>query len=155
LPVEPWLHPVTDPMEIVKTGTVAVLVPLAVFSANWIHRSQMGYAQTAAADLILTIVIFDIAVVVASEEFEPFIRAQSLLPMIRYWHFSAGFASGLVWAGIIRWGEPVVARYYETKLTYRKSEFPLAVFLVCWMAVLALIAIHVGFFAINLGGGHD
>jgi hypothetical protein len=146
------LRPVTEPMEIAKVAIVAVLIPLAVFTANWIHRSHKGYAQTAAADFILAIVIFDLAVIVASQDFEPFLRSPVLRPVIVYWHFVAAFLSGLLWAGIVRWGEPAMARFYEMKIVYQRTSFPVGTFLTCWMGVLGLVAIHVAFFAIKQGG---
>jgi hypothetical protein len=141
-------------MEIAKTATVAVFVPLAVFSANWAWRSHHGYAQTAAADFIVAIGVFDLAVMVASEDFEPFLRSQTLRPFIIYWHFLAAFASALVWLGIVKWGEPVLARYYEGRGYHRRDDFPLVAFLICWFAVFCLIMTHVTFFALKVGVPH-
>jgi hypothetical protein len=146
---------VVEPTEIVKTATVAIGVPLAVFTANWVHRSRQSYAQTAAADFILAIGVFDLAVMIASQDFEPFLRSQSLRPLVVYWHFIAGFASALVWLGIVKWGEPVLARYYEGRRAYYRTEdFPFAVFFICWFAVFFLIMAHVTFFALKVGGNH-
>jgi len=141
-------------VEIAKMATAAVAVPLAVFSANWIHRSQMGYSQTAAADFILAIVIFDAVVVLTAHDFEPFLRSPELRPVMAYWHFVAGVISGLVWAGIIRFGEPKLALYYELKHSPLRPRFPGFTFLFCWTSILALIALHIGFFLIKSGDIH-
>jgi len=140
-----------DLPEIAKTGTVAVLVPLIVFTGNWIHRSHKGYAQTAAADFILAIVIFDLAVIVASQDFEPFLLSHSLKSFLVPWHVFAAFMSCLLWAGIVRFGEPAISRYYEIKSGYFTPTFPLVSFTLCWFGVLVLVAIHVAFFTIRQG----
>jgi hypothetical protein len=139
----------TEFAEVVKVATVAVIVPLAVFSANWIHRSRMGYSQTAAADFLLAIIIFDAVVVLTAQDFEPFLRSPQLRPVMAYWHFIAAFLSGLAWAGIVKFGEPALASYYKLRDTPLRTTFPGFTFLWCWMAILALIALHVGFFAIK------
>jgi hypothetical protein len=141
-------------VEVVKIATVAVVVPLAVFSANWIHRSQMGYSQTAAADFILAVIIFDIVVVLTAQDFEPFLRSPELRPVMAYWHFVAGVISGLVWASIVRFGEPILASYYELKGSPLRPSFPGITFLLCWMSILVLIALHVGFYLIKKGDAH-
>jgi hypothetical protein len=140
--------------EIAKIGTLSVLVPLAAFSANWVHRSQKGYAQTSAADFLIAVFIFDSTVVLASGDFEPFIRAPELRPLITYWHFVIAFISGLFWVGIIRWGEPALAAYYQHKRPRNPPSFPILSFLICWMAVLVLVTLHVAFFVITRGGTH-
>lgn len=137
--------------EIFKVTTVAVLVPLAVFSANWIHRSRMGYSQTASADFVLAVIIFDVVVVLTSQEFEPFLRSPELRPIIGYWHFTIAFIAGLIWAGILKFGEPPLAAYYEGVGARKKGSFPAVTFVFCWMAILILIALHVGFFVIQKG----
>lgn len=136
-----------DFAELAKVGTVAIIVPLAVFSANWIHRSNKGYSQTAAADFILAVLIFDCTVVIIAHEFEPFIRAPELRPFVVYWHVAIAFISGLIWAGIVTWGEPALAKYYEAKR--HRPSFPAATFLICWMSVLMLITAHVAFFVVT------
>jgi hypothetical protein len=141
---------VTSSLEIAKTAILAVGVPLAVFSGNWIYRSHKGYSQTAAADFLLGVFIFDICVVLASGDFEPFLRSEELRPVIAYWTFAIGSVSGLAWSGIIRWGEPRLAQYHE----HQQSRFPIYTFLGCWMAVLASVALHIAFFMIKLGGDH-
>jgi hypothetical protein len=143
-----------DSIELAKMVIVGVFIPLGFFAGNWYLRAEKGYAQTAAADLIVAIVIFDAVVTVASQDFEPFLRAPVLVPLIRYWHFFIALVAGSLWVAITKWGEPAVARYYEAKTSYYKTSFPFGTFLACWMGVLALIAIHVGFFVIKQGGQH-
>jgi hypothetical protein len=137
-------------LEVFKLFTLAVLIPLAVFTANWIWRFDKGYSQTSAADFILCILIFDITAVVASKDFEPFVRSTELVPLITYWHFAAGFVSGLVWWGITKWGEPQLERHY-----FENAQFPIVSFSTCWISVLILIACHIGFFTVAHVGGNN
>jgi hypothetical protein len=135
-------------MELVKLLTLAVVVPLVVFMANWAWRFEKGYSQTAAADFILAMLIFDISAVLASKDFVPFMRAPSLIPLITYWHFLVACLSCSAWWGIAKWGEPVLEGYYDRKAGSGK-RFPFGPFFLCWFAVLTLVALHVGFFAIG------
>ena len=142
-------------IEIVKLFTLAVVIPLAVFSANWIWRCNKGYSQTAAADFILGMLIFDTTAVVAGTDFAPFMRSTELVPLITYWHFTVGFVSALVWWAITRWGEPILeAHYLGVPGVMLRRRFPIWCFLGCWVSVLILIAVHIGFFAAKHGGRH-
>jgi hypothetical protein len=137
--------------EIFKVIVPTVVVPMAVFGVNWTYRANRGYAQTAASDFILAVLIFDGGVVAVSQEFEPFIRHPELRHIIVYWHMTIAVIGGAIWWCILKWGEPVVAEYYETKRN--RPRFPFFTLAFCWMAVFALVAAHVGFFVLK-GNGH-
>lgn len=134
-------------VEIVKAVTLTVGAPIAVFSANWAYRAKHGYSQSAAADFILAILIFDITVVLAAHDFEPFLRSRQLLPIIQYWHFLIGFLSCLIWLMIGKWGEPRLASYYDEG---KPGNFPFITFSLCWMSIFALIAAHMLFFLLKV-----
>lgn len=138
----------------VKVATLAVIVPLAVFIANWVHRSRKGYSQTAAADFLLGVFIFDASVILATDEFRPFLQSAQLRGMIAYWHFDIGFVAGLLWLAILRFGEPVIENYYRNKAEHSLMSFPFFTFIACWLPVLIIIAFHVGFFAYRIEVGH-
>ncbi len=140
----------TISLEVAKTATLAVMVPLAVFTANWVHRSNKGYPQTAAADFLLGVLIFDATVILATDDFKPFLRSEELREMIAYWHFIIAFVAGLIWVGIVRWAEPMFAAYYEKESITARRKFPIFTFITCWFSVLILIAFHVGFFALKI-----
>lgn len=137
-------------LAVAKAATLGVVVPLSVFTANWVHRSNKGYPQTAAADFLLGVLIFDASVVLATSDFSPFVQSGYLREMIGYWHFVIAFISGLVWLAIVKWGEPVFERYYGTAKEAGRRRFPIFTFLACWFPVLVLVAAHVGFFALKV-----
>jgi hypothetical protein len=118
-------------------------------------RTEKGCAQTASADFILGMLIFDTSAVVASNDFVPFMRAPELIPLITYWHFSIGFTSCLVWWCITRWGEPILAAYYQApRNIIARRQFPIISFAICWMSVFVLVALHIGFFVVKGGSPH-
>jgi hypothetical protein len=138
----------SDYSDFFRMAVPAIIIPLGVFSANWIYRNNKEYAQTAAADFILAVVIFDGSVVAASNEFEPFIHNSILRSLVVDWHIAIAIVGGLLWAGVLKWGEPVIAQYYESP-PYSRDNFPIFTYVLCWMSVLALVTAHVTFFVIN------
>jgi hypothetical protein len=133
-------------VEVFRVGVPAVVVPLAVFSANWAYRHRNGYAQTAAADFILAVLIFDGGVVAASEAVEPLVRNVDLRTIIVGYHMSIAVLGGLVWWAIVTWAEPALARYYEAG---KEVHFPFVPMVLCWIAVFILVSLHMGFFFIR------
>jgi hypothetical protein len=129
--------------ELMRVGVPAVIVPAAVFGGNWAIRFRSDYAQTAAADFVLAILVFDAAVFTSSKEFESFVHNTDLRQIIFYWHFCIAILGALLWWLIATFAEPVVSAYYS------RRNNPLAfagTLILCWMAVFFLIALHVGFF---------
>jgi len=142
-----------SPVEIVKVLTLALVVPLSVFAANWIYRGRKEYNQTAAADLILALIIFDATVGLSAKDFEGFVRTPELLPLLNYCAYGAAVVAGLMWCAIGAWGEPALARYYRERGWQRHRRFPYGTFLLCWMGIFILIASHTAFFVIKSGSG--
>ena len=138
-------------VEAFRVGVPSVVVPLTIFGINWAFRERNGYAQTAAADFILAVLIFDGVAVVAAKEFEPFINNPELQSIVGYWHMTIAALGALLLYFILKWGEPRVARYYQAKR--QRPRFPIFTMMFCWAAVFALISAHIGFFVIR-GLGH-
>jgi hypothetical protein len=133
-------------IEVFRVGIPAVVVPLLVFSANWTYRHRKGYDQTAAADFILAVLVFDGGVVAASEAMEPFVRNVDLRTIIVGYHmFTAAIACGVWWV-IVTWAEPASAEYYETDGGAYLRIVPIAL---SWMAVFILVSLHMGFYFIR------
>lgn len=57
---------------------VALGVPLIVVVANSLIRLMKGLAQSAPADLVLALTVFNFAVVVQSQDFQKFIRVEAI-----------------------------------------------------------------------------
>jgi hypothetical protein len=139
-------------VEAFRVGVPAIVVPLGVFAANWAFRHRNGYAQTAAADLILAVLIFDGGAVAASEALEPFVRNADLRSIMVGFHMSIAVIGGFIWWAILTWGEPAVTEYYEAS---GLGRFPFVSFALCWMGVFFLICAHVLFYFIQgTGVGH-
>jgi hypothetical protein len=138
-------------IELSKLLVLAILVPATVFGFNWWIRRREQYAQTAAADFILAMLIFDAAAVIASKDFEPMLRSPELAEVISYWHCFIGVLCGLAWLGIVNWGEPALEHYYRHRGT---SRFPIGKFSLCWFSIFLLVALHIGFFTVKHGPSH-
>ena len=142
----------SDLPELARLVTATVVIPIGVFGANWFHRAQNGYTQTAAADFLLAVLIFDAALVITAKEFEPFVRNPELRTITQYWHVGAFVVSGAIWMSIVRWGEPALAAYYRYVRPHSRPAFPWIAFALCWVAIIVLIVFHVRFFVANVGG---
>jgi len=51
----------------------AIVIPLLVIGANAFARIAWGRPQSAAADVVLTLVVFDFTVIINSDEFKRFV----------------------------------------------------------------------------------
>lgn len=142
----------SDLVEMAKIATTTVVVPLGVFGANWMIRYRFKYTQTAAPDFLLAVLIFDAALVLAFKEFEPFVRSPQLRTLVPYWHTCAFVISGTVWLSIVHWGEPRLARFYESRRARPPKPFPIYTLILCWAAIAALMVLHIGFFVISGAG---
>ena len=133
-------------LPLLQIGVPAVVIPIAVFVGNWALRYREGYEQTAAADFILAVLIFDGAVVTTSTDFAPFVQDPDLQPIIFYWHIIMGFICCGLWWLITMFGEPVLADYYSKRSVYPQQWFPFLPIVLCWIGVFILLSMHVGFF---------
>jgi hypothetical protein len=145
---------VSDLVEIAKLGTATVVIPISVFSFNWWLRSHKGYAQSAAADFLLAVLIFDAALVVTAKDFEPFVRSAQLRPIVVYWHVVAFVLTAGLWALILENGEAALVKYYEVRRPRDRGPFPWGPFILSWMGVAIMLAFHIGFFVARLGEAH-
>jgi hypothetical protein len=136
-----------DIVELFKVGVPAVIIPLAVFGANWAYRHHSEYNQTAASDFIMAVLIFDGTVVSAAKEFEPFIQHPELRLMAANWHITVAVLGGILWWLIVTFAEPVVAAHYSTRRN--RPPFPFRTLLNCWVGVFILISVHVSFFVLR------
>jgi hypothetical protein len=75
-----------DIVDFVRVIVPSVVIPAAVFGGNWAIRHKLHYTQTAAADFILAVLIFDGTVVTTTTEFEPFIRNQEFRQIAVHLH---------------------------------------------------------------------
>jgi hypothetical protein len=137
-------------VELMRVGVPTVVVPAAVFGGNWAIRFRSDYAQTAAADFVLGILVFDAVVFTSAKEFEPFVHNIDLQQIVFYWHFCVAVAGAGLWWLIVTFGEPRVEDYYRTG---RHPAVFFGTLMLCWMMVFFLVALHVGFF-IWSGGQH-
>jgi hypothetical protein len=135
-------------VDLFRMAVPAIIIPIAVFVANWIYRSNKKYSKTAAGDFILAVLIFDGGAVTSSDQFQPFIKDPLLRTIVIDWHVCAAIVGGLLWAAILKWGEPRVANYYKVDPPWRQ-DFPFIAFSLCWMGVLILVAAQVSFFVIK------
>lgn len=121
-----------------------VVIPLFVFAANWAWRHKAGYTQTASADFLLALLIFDGAVISAAEVFAPFVRTPELRDVVINWHIFVAAVTALCWYLVVRFGEPA----YESRRIAGESGAPLVG---CWSGALLVIALHIGFFVSDGG----
>jgi hypothetical protein len=131
--------------EMVRVIVPAVIIPAAVFGANWAFRYKEQYTQTAASDFLLAVLIFDGAVVTTAKDFVPFIHDPELKQIVVHWHVVLAIAAIGIWWLIVRFGEPVVASYYERGTPNTAAFF--GTLWICWAAVFVLVSVHIGFFA--------
>jgi hypothetical protein len=134
-------------IEIFKFLVPTLFVPLGVFAGNWALRYKSGYAQTAASDFLLAVIIFDFVAVITASDIEPFVRAPELRTIVVQWHVFILLISCFLWWLIATFGEPKLAHYYERE---KIPEWPIVTFSLCWMGVLALMCLHIGFFLMNV-----
>jgi hypothetical protein len=132
-----------------QTFVPAVLVPVASFIGNGAYRYAKGYQQTAAADFLIAVVVFDAAVISATDAFKPFVRDPELRTVIVNWHLAMVVLSALFWMGILAWLEPSLEGYYEESKIPIDVSFPVLHFLAAWVLVLMDVALHIGFFVMN------
>lgn len=131
-----------------QTFVPAVLVPVASFIGNGAYRHAKGYQQTAAADFLIAVVVFDAAVISATDAFKPFVRDPELRTVIVNWHMAMVVVSAICWMAILAWLEPSLEGYYaERKII--DITFPVLPFMAAWALVLMVVAVHVGFFLMN------
>ncbi|MGO9173566.1 MAG: hypothetical protein ACLP7P_16610 [Rhodomicrobium sp.] len=143
----------SDFVEFLKVMVPAVFLPLGAFIANWLYRGKFDYNQTAAADFLLAVMLFDASVVATSGEFEPFVKNEQLRSAVIIWHIFLGIIGGLTWLLITRWGEPKLVYYYESRRKRPpRPEFPWYAYIICWSIAFILVVAHVTFFV--FGGGH-
>jgi hypothetical protein len=134
----------TDLVEAFRIVVPAVVVPVGVFAGNWAIRYKSEYAQTAASDFLLAVLIFDIVAVMTAKDFEPFVRTPELRQILIHWHIFIGFVGATFWWLIATFGEPKVAAYYSARRN--RPKLPIVTLLLCWSAVFVLISLHIGFF---------
>ena len=90
-----------------------ILIPILVFGSNWALRYRQGYNQTAAADFLLALMVFDGAVISTSDVFQPFVANPQLRGLVVNWHmFMGALCIGLWWL-IVHFGEPKLETYYK------------------------------------------
>lgn len=143
----------SDLAELAKLGTATVIIPIGVFAFNWWVRFEKGYVQSAAPDFLLAVLIFDAALVVTAKDFEPFIRSAELRSIVVYWHVLAFLITGGLWAAILGTGEAALVKHYRRARD--RGPFPWKPFILSWMAVVVLLAFHIGFFVVGVGEAHD
>jgi hypothetical protein len=136
-------------IEAFKFLVPSVIVPLGVFGANWAVRYKSGYAQTAASDFLLAVIIFDLVAITTAKDVEPFVQAPELREIIVQWHVAIFLIGALFWWLIAQFGEPKMAAYYAARRN--KPNWPMAIFSLCWIAVFALMSLHIGFFFMKVG----
>jgi hypothetical protein len=132
-------------VEMVRVIVPAVVIPAAVFAGNWAFRYREQYTQTAASDFLLAVLIFDGAVVTTAKDFEPFIHDPELRQIVIHWHVVLGIIVVGTWWLIIRFGEPIVADYYDRGTPGTVTFF--GTLAICWAAVFMLVSVHIGFFS--------
>lgn len=76
---------------------VALLIPLIVVAGNGFVRWLFGSPQSAAADLILAMMVFDATVSIQSHDFSPFVTAEFLKSNLAAIYMSLLFVSFFVW----------------------------------------------------------
>ena len=133
-------------LSLLQIGMPAVIIPTAVFVGNWALRYREGYEQTAAADFILAVLIFDGAVVSTSKDFAPFVQDPTLQQITFYWHILMAFGCCFLWWLVTTFGEPRLAEYYATKSVYTQEWFPFVPVMLCWVGVFILLSLHILFF---------
>jgi drug/metabolite transporter (DMT)-like permease len=138
-----------DLPELVRIIVPAVIIPIGVFAGNWAIRYRSEYAQTAASDFLLAVIIFDGAVIAAAKDFEPFVHHPELRQIALQAHIVFGFVSAAIWWLIATFAEPLVASYYSRRRDRPTTPKFAVTLMICWMAVFILICAHVGFFIVQ------
>lgn len=126
----------------------AIVVPLGAFILNWAMRNRNGYPQTAAADLLLALMIFDGTVITASEAFAPYVNDAEMRAVIVPAHFAWGALAFTIWWAVMAWGEPALANYYRLRNPATNLNFPYLQFGSSWTALMVVYGIHIGFFLV-------
>ena len=122
----------------------AVVIPVFLFLANMAWRNQFQYPLTAAADLILAIIAYDLTVLFAPDVLHSLITNPNLSPYISPLH-GLGFVLGcLFWYFAVHLTEPSLENYYSTPL--QQQPFPLITFLTSWTGAAWLVGMHILFF---------
>jgi hypothetical protein len=132
--------------DFIRLVVPTVVIPLAVFSGNWIIRHRFECAQSAAGDFILGVLVFDGCVVSGSETFAPFVRNVELRAAVTNVHIAL-FVLGLVaWALIVRYGEPHVIAANEAGGFNLTSSVAMVC---CWVGAFALVAVHIAYYVVR------
>ena len=76
---------------------VALLIPLIVVAGNGFVRWLFGSPQSAAADLILAMMVFDATVSIQSHDFSPFVTTEFLKSNLAAIYMGLLFVSFFVW----------------------------------------------------------
>lgn len=139
----------SDFPEFMRIIVPTVVIPIGVFAGNWAIRFRSNYAQTAASDFLLAILIFDGAVVTTAKDFEPFIRNPELKQIVLQWHVCLAFAGMAVWWLIATFAEPLVESYYSSRFNKTGSLTFVVTLMICWVAVFMLVSAHIGFFVVD------
>lgn len=136
-------------MEYIGLLVGAIGVPVCAVVANIAIRHIGKVPITAGADLILFLLTFDGAVLIAHENFQPLVVSNSFRNQLNAIFVMLTFLGFATWVVNIGYFERKLIDAYDGR-NHRYSDFPLVWFICSWAIVVLLIAAHVLTFTLNI-----
>jgi phosphate/sulfate permease len=105
---------------------VALFLPIMVVTGNGIARWLFGLPHSAASDLILAIVVLDVAVAANAHEFSQFVKWPSFQPHLVAIYSSLIIANLMFWSiAVFKIERELFERYNKQRRRYNKSPVTL------------------------------
>lgn len=127
-----------------------VVVPLAVFFINILVRSKFFVPQSAGADFILLLLVFDSTVILNPISFKSIVKYQPFQQDIVAIHLGLLLIGLLLWLGIVTIAETDIAKkYLLNHFRQQNHNFPFFRWLFSWIIGMTLLGGHIIFFIYN------
>ena len=120
-----------------------VVVPSAAFASNFVLRRERRISQSAAADLVLLLIVFDFNVLLAADEFRKIMIHSELRNHIEEIHVGFLALGIFVWILSVTSLEKRIAQSFNHSTGEYNGGFPLFVWMVAWFLAVSLAASHV------------
>lgn len=123
-----------------------IIVPTSAFVANAVLRYGRGVAQSAAADLLLLLIVFDATVIISSEEFKPLVASPELRTGIIAVHVGLLFIGLIAWISSVTLVERRIGSAFDYKTRKYVPGFPIICWIGSWVIAATLVGAHVTVF---------
>jgi len=122
---------------------VAVLVPVCTFGLNWRVRTSKNYILSAASDFVLALVAFDFAAIASYDTFKKVVSDNTLRDSFGPMFVAFLLLTLVLWLWVFMPLEGRMVRGYSYDEGRYISPKPTGLFVLSWVVVAALLAVHI------------